>query len=67
MASGASKVSIVAGSVAFNRALRNGGGLSCQGCSLLRSISLFRRNTAMQVQGSDSSWSCDARIGHSNP
>eukprot|EP00892_Ulva_mutabilis_P007624 jgi/Ulvmu1/5233/UM022_0026.1 len=51
MASAAVKVSLVGGSVTFNRALHNGGGLSCQGCHLLRSISLFRSNTAMQGGG----------------
>lgn len=49
LASRASMVSVVAGTVALNRALHDGGGLSCQGCNLLRSISLFRKNEAMQV------------------
>lgn len=51
MASSASKVSIIGGSVAFNRALRDGGGLSCQSCDLLRSVSLFHRNLALEVSG----------------
>lgn len=51
MASSGSKVSIIGGSVAFNRALRDGGGLSCQNCDLLRSVSLFHSNRALQVSG----------------